>query len=101
MAKSFAEPWMVVEGTQSKGGGQSFLYCVHRRGESARFALKQEKKRAGRLEREIETMERPAAAGVKSVLPIIESGQHRESTYYVMPWIEEGSLDSAVQPGGR
>jgi carbon storage regulator CsrA len=66
-----------------------------------RFALKREKKPTGRFEREIETMKRLAAAGVKSVLPIIESGQHGKYWYYVMPWMGEGSLDSAVRPDGR
>jgi carbon storage regulator CsrA len=96
---SFPEPWVVVEGTHDRGGGQSFLYCVHRRGENVRFALKREKKPTGRFEREIEMMEWLAAGGVKSVLPIIESGQHGKSRYYVMPWMDEGSLDSAVREG--
>lgn len=96
---AFPEPWEIVKGAWQGEGGQSFVYCVRRRGESAQFAFKREKKSTGRFQREIETMERLVAAGVKSVLPIVESGQYRNSSYYVMPWMDEGSLDGAVEDG--
>ncbi len=98
-ARSFPEPWVVVEGTHDRGGGQSFLYCVRRRGESLKFAFKREKKPTGRFEREIEIMRRLRAAGLESVPPIIESGVQGKSKYYVMPWVDEGSLDGAVKDG--
>lgn len=101
-SKTFPEPWVLAKDVKSAEGGQGFIFCVQRHGDGPRYAFKRNKgskNSAGRFEREIETMRRLNAAGLKAVPRIEESGVHKDEQYYVIPWVEGGSLDGAVEDG--
>jgi carbon storage regulator CsrA len=110
MGSSLPEPWSVVKGMENpKGGGQGEVFCVERPGDAKRYALKRllDPNRAARFDREVDTMKKLHMSGLESVPPIVDSGTYirrkggKEYTvrYYVMPWSDEGSLDSAVDHG--
>jgi hypothetical protein len=101
-SKTFPEPWVLAKDIRSAEGGQSFIFCVQRHGDGRKYAFKRNKgskNSAGRFTREIETMRRLNAAGLKSVPEIEESGEHKGEQYYVIPWVDGGSLDGVVEYG--
>jgi serine/threonine protein kinase len=92
--------WEIVPGEQPSETGQSWVFKVHRVGEADTFALKRlknskNKHRRERFVREVSTMESLRDQGI--ALPeIVEHDLELDPPYFVMPWYEEGSLESKV-----
>lgn len=91
--------WRKVSGGQTHESGQAWVHQVHRAGKAdgGHYAIKVLKntKRTRRFEREIETMQRLADAGI-AVPPVIEADLEAARPYVVTPWYAEGSLESRV-----
>ncbi len=97
MARPDFGEWRVAEGHELDGGGQGDVFVVGRTDDPKLCVLKRLKnpKRRPRFEREVATMRELAAAGVP-VPPVIDEGEDRGRPWFVMPFYERGSLESAL-----
>ena len=95
-------PWRPVSPPISYVTGQAWVDKVIRRDQPGYFALKRLKNlaRRGRFVREVETASRLSEAGLP-VANIVEAGLDHERPYFVMPWIDGGTLEDRAfaKPG--
>src|SRR6266511_664617 len=87
-------PWRPVSPPISYETGQAWVDKVIRRDQPGYFALKRLKNiaRRGRFAREVEAASRLSEAGLP-VVNIVEAGLGHERPYFVMPWIDGGTLE--------
>lgn len=95
---SMPSPWNLVPGSKPIESGQAFVFQVQRRDDPKVYALKRWKnpKRIDRFEREFTRMSELAALEAP-VPPVIDHRLDDPKPWYVMPWCDEGSLDSLVE----
>jgi serine/threonine protein kinase len=92
------QPWKLVPGSRSSGGGQGDIFQVQRPDDATIYALKRLKNpnRANRFTREIASMIELHAKGIQ-VPSIVAQDTSDERPWFVMPWYVNGSLDGIVE----
>ncbi len=82
--------------------GQGDVFKVRRPVDDGTYALKRLKnpKRSARFQREVEAMKAMSETDIGIVPPVIDSNvDSKGHPYYVMPWYDNGSLETAVNDG--
>ena len=95
-------PWLQIKGVHPRESGQAFVFKVRRPDDAGIYALKRLKdtRPGARFDREIDAMRQLRESGLAIVPEVVDAGVDDEGNpYYVMPWYEDGSLQTAAMQG--